>query len=96
MTIAVGRPPLFSPEQLHKMGFILTLEAQAGMIAAYEAVRRGYEELRTQGYVSMEIERYREVRSEIDELCDLPRLWALEEATTERPDRRGSPCRDGA
>jgi len=87
MTIAVGRPPLFSPEQLHNLGYPLILEAQAGMLAAYAAVRRAYREMLAQGYVELDAQELREIRTEINELCDLPRLWALEERTTERPDR---------
>src|SRR5204863_1205206 len=45
MTIAVGRPPVFTAEQLHAMGYPLILEAQAGLLAAFAAVRRGYQEL---------------------------------------------------
>jgi 2-methylisocitrate lyase-like PEP mutase family enzyme len=87
LTIAVGRPPRFTPEQLHALGYPLVLEAQAGMLAAYAAVRRGYQQLLTQGYIPMDASELREVRAEIDDLCDLPRLWSLEERTTERPDR---------
>ena len=87
MTIAVGRPPRFTAEQLHELGYPLVLEAQAGMLAAYAAVRRAYRQILAQGYAEMDTEELREIRTEIDELCDLPRLWALEERTTERPDR---------
>ncbi|MGI8926123.1 MAG: isocitrate lyase/PEP mutase family protein [Tepidiformaceae bacterium] len=88
MTIAVSRPPMFSARELHALGYPLVLEAQAGMLAAYAAVRRGYEQLRSGGYIPMDPAQFRAIRSEIDELCDLPRLWALEERTTERPRRR--------
>jgi hypothetical protein len=57
------------------------------MLAAYAAMRRGYEQLRDTGFIPMDPGEFRAIRSEIDELCDLPRLWALEERTTERPDR---------
>ena len=87
MTIAVANPPLFTPEQLHALGYPLVLEAQAGMLAAYAAVRRGYQQLLSRGFIAMDTQELREIRAEIDELCDLPRLWALEERTTERPDR---------
>ncbi len=87
MTIAVGRPPAFNPQQLQTMGYPLVLEAQAGMLAAYAAIRRGYEQLRTQGYIPMDMDEFRAIRTEIDELCDLPNLWSLEERTTERPER---------
>ncbi|MHB8573810.1 MAG: isocitrate lyase/PEP mutase family protein [Dehalococcoidia bacterium] len=87
MTIAVARPPLFTPAQLHAFGYPLVLEAQAGMLAAYAAVRRGYRQILEQGYIPMDPQELRELRAEMDELCDLPRLWALEERTTERPDR---------
>ena len=87
MTIAVARRPLFSPEQLHALGYPLVLEAQAGMLAAYAAVRRGYRQILQEGYIAMDAHELREIRTEIDELCDLPQLWALEERTTERPDR---------
>ncbi|MGD9894773.1 MAG: oxaloacetate decarboxylase [Dehalococcoidia bacterium] len=87
MTIAVGRAPLFSPAQLHDLGYPLVLEAQAGMLAAYAAVRRAYREMLTQGYADFDPQELREIRTEINDLCDLPRLWALEERTTERPDR---------
>jgi methylisocitrate lyase len=87
MTIAVGRPPPLTPEQLHALGYVLILEAQAGLLVAYAAVRRAYRQLQAQGYAEMDGQELREVRAEIDELCDLPRLWALEERTTERADR---------
>lgn len=87
MTIAVGRRPLFTAEQLHTLGYPLILEAQAGMLAAYAAVRRAYREIQTQGYAELDSEELREIRSEMNDLCDLPRLWAIEERTTERPDR---------
>jgi methylisocitrate lyase len=87
MTIAVGRRPLFTAEQLHALGYPLILEAQAGMLAAYAAVRRAYREIQTQGYAELDPEELREIRTEMNELCDLPRLWALEERTTEHPDR---------
>ncbi len=87
MTIAVGRPPLFSAEHLHRLGYPLVLEAQAGMLAAYAAVRRGYRQILQEGYIAMDAHELREIRTEIDELCDLPQLWALEERTTERADR---------
>jgi methylisocitrate lyase len=87
MTIAVGRRPLFTAEQLHALGYPLVLEAQAGMLAAYAAVRRAYREIQTQGYAELDPEELREIRTEMNELCDLPRLWAIEEQTTERPER---------
>jgi 2-methylisocitrate lyase-like PEP mutase family enzyme len=87
MTIAVGRRPLFTAEQLHDLGYVLILEAQAGMLAAYAAVRRAYQEILSRGYVQLDVQELREIRAEIDDLCDLPHLWALEERTTERPDR---------
>jgi methylisocitrate lyase len=87
MTIAVGRRPLFTAEQLHALGYPLILEAQAGMLVAYAAVRRAYRAILAQGYAELDPEDLREIRTEMNELCDLPRLWALEERTTERPDR---------
>ncbi|MFN0096358.1 MAG: oxaloacetate decarboxylase [Dehalococcoidia bacterium] len=87
MTIAVGRRPLLTAAELHAIGYPLVLEAQAGMLAAYAAVRRAYKELRGGGFVAMDVEEFRAIRTEIDGLCELPELWALEERTTERPDR---------
>ena len=87
MTIAVGRPPLFTAKQLGELGYPLVIEAQAGMLAAYAAVRRGYEQILTQGYIPMDADELRRNRAEIDDLVGLPALWALEERTTERPER---------
>jgi len=87
VTVGVDRAPRFAPAQLHELDYPLVLEAQAGMLAACAAVRRAYREVLAQGYAEMDAQELREVRTEIDELCDLPRLWALEERTTERPDR---------
>jgi methylisocitrate lyase len=87
MTIAVGRRPLFTPKQLYDLGYPLVLEAQAGMLAAYAAVRRAYREILAQGYVDFDTEELREIRTEMNELCDLPHLWEIEERTTEHPDR---------
>ncbi len=87
MTIAVGRRPIFTPAEFHALGYQLVLEAQAGMLAAYAAIRRAYEALRGDGFVPMEMAEFGAIRREIDELCDLPELWALEERTTERPGR---------
>lgn len=84
MTIAVGRPPLLSAAQMAALGYRLVLEAQAPMLAAIAALRRAYRQLRDQGFVTLDPAELRELRTEIDELCDLPRLWALEERTTER------------
>jgi methylisocitrate lyase len=87
MTIAVGRRPVLTAAELHALGYTLVLEAQAGMLAAYAAVRRAYAQILSDGYVPMEPEEFRAIRTEIDELCGLPALWNLEERTTERPDR---------
>jgi len=87
MTIAVARPPRFTPAQLADLGYPLTIEAQAGMLAAYAAVRRGYEQMLKQGYVEMDPEELMRNRAEMDELVGLPALWELEARTTERPER---------
>jgi len=87
MTIAVARPPRFPPARLAELGYPLVIEAQAGMLAAYAAVRRGYEQIQQQGYIEMDPEELRRHRAEMDELVGLPALWAVEERTTERPER---------
>lgn len=91
MTIAIARRPPFTPAEFLELGYPLVLEAQAGMLAAYAAVRRAYAQVLSDGFVPMEIEEFRAIRAEIDELCDLPALWALEEQTTERPGRVPQP-----
>jgi 2-methylisocitrate lyase-like PEP mutase family enzyme len=91
MTIAAGQRPRLTPNELFALGYPLVLEAQAPMLAAYTALRRAYQSLRTDGDGPLDAEELRAARAEIHELCDLPHLWALEERTTERPERIPAP-----
>lgn len=89
MTMSIGRPPRLSPQELRDLGYVIVIEPQGAMLAAYAAMRDAYTHLLADGFVPWRDNGpdLRALRTEIDELCDLPRLWALEEQTTERPER---------
>ena len=85
--IGSARAPLFTPAEFAALGYRLILEAQGPMMAAYAAMVRAFDELRTQGFIRLDADEVKRLRGEIEEACDLPHLWALEDRTTELPHR---------
>jgi methylisocitrate lyase len=81
-----SRTPL-SAADLGKLGYRLLIEAQGPMMAAYAAMVRAYDDLRADGRVRLDAAELQRLRGEIDDACDLPRLWEIEARTTELPER---------
>lgn len=84
MTFAIGRRLPFTFKELATMGYPLIIEPQGGLIVAYAAMRKAFEELRDKDMISFDPEALREVQNDINEAVDLPYYWSVEERTVER------------
>jgi len=83
MLSSAGDRPAFTTQELYALGYPLILEPQAGLTAAYGAVRKAYLELKEKGRTSGDSGEIKMLRDEINELVDLPKYWELESRTVE-------------
>ena len=83
----VGRPVLGVPE-LAEMGYKMVSYATATILSVYEAVRETFARLRQTGDAGLEHDRMIQARQGAEDLIGLPRLYEIEEQTTERSPQR--------
>ncbi|HSF29430.1 MAG TPA: isocitrate lyase/PEP mutase family protein [Candidatus Tectomicrobia bacterium] len=72
LSIAGDRPP-FTLHELYAMGFPLIIEAQGGLMMAYNAMRKAFLELKEKGRISCNVAEIKLIRDGINELVDLPK-----------------------
>jgi 2-methylisocitrate lyase-like PEP mutase family enzyme len=84
----VGRP-VPSTHELEDMGYKIASYAILSILVTYRAFSETFRRLHDTGDAGVSLEEMREVRKEIEDLIGLPKLYEIEERTTEKSARPG-------
>lgn len=77
------------PEQWADLGCNLVIDPFTAQVLAYDAVRIAYERFYNQGSTGADVKRVFEIYRELPTMAGLDALYAIEDATTEGPERPG-------